>query len=151
MADNKTANEGAKSSFDVNKLVGQVKSDKFLMAVVVGAAALLVGLFLPWVSVDTELFKSSANGFDADGGIILVLLAATVAGSLNLVEKQRRNLLLGAGATSVLALIIVLTDWPDTSLGFGVVNTGLGFYLSLIAAGVMTAGVAMMLKREFKK
>lgn len=144
-----------KDSFDAKKAVEDVKKDKKLMLLVGGATALLIGMFLPWVSVNvgeaSSLFGTSlnysANGLDANGLLPIILLAAAVLAGLNVFNQDRKKMYITAAAVSALALLVVLVDWPDTD-GLGTVSVGLGYYLSLLGSAAMTAGSGLLLKEH---
>ncbi len=144
-----------KQGFDAAKALEDVKKDKKLMLLVGGAIALLIGMFLPWVSVDVGdgggLFGSalnySANGFDANGVFPVILLAVAVIAGLNVFNQDKKNMLYLAVGVSALAFLMVLIDYPDTD-GIGVVSIDIGYWLSLLGSAVMTAGSGWLLKEN---
>ena len=140
--------------FDASKAVDMVKKDTKLMLLVGGAVALLIGMFLPWISVDLgdaggllgSSFNTSVNGIDANSFFPILLLAAAVAAGLNIGNQDKKNMLITSAAVSALAFVIVLIDWPNTGDTLGVASIGIGYYLSFVGSAVMLAGSGMLLK-----
>lgn len=121
-----------------------------------GAAATLVGVFLPWASLSDEglggalkaLGQSvSIAGIDgSDGKIVLVLalIAAALVGAQLLGKSlllSGRKAMLVAGICLALAAAVCVIDFLDIS---GAVSVGIGLYLSLVGsiAGTATAFLA---------
>ncbi|HIA92044.1 TPA: hypothetical protein EYO12_02915 [Candidatus Saccharibacteria bacterium] len=132
-------------NFDFDKTVESIKKDRNLMLLVGGAAALIVGLFLPWASASAGFISFSVNGFDANGALPLILAALAVVAGLNLMNQKTKTMWAVALGASALALLMVLVDWPSDD-GLGVVSIGVGYYLSLAGSLAMTAGSGMKFK-----
>ncbi|MDX1765751.1 MAG: hypothetical protein R3313_02240 [Candidatus Saccharimonadales bacterium] len=126
--------------FDPNKAMEDIKKDRNLALIAGGAAVLLVGMFLPWVSVEAAFLDYSANGFDANGWFPVILAVVAVAAALNVMNQDKKTMAIVALVASGLGALIVLLDWPDTSDTLGVVSVGLGYYLSLAGGVAMTVG-----------
>ena len=135
------------NGFDADKAMENIKKDRNLQMIVGGAVALIVGMFLPWVSVDTGFFDVSANGFDANGIFPLILAVVAVGAALNVMNRDKKQMAMVALVASGLGALIVLIDWPSDLDGFDGVSIGLGYYLTLLAALVMTAGSFMMFQK----
>lgn len=115
----------------------------------IGGAALVVDLFLPWYSISSFGFSASANAFDAGflawGGSLIA-----VAGAVVLLLKMMGTKTVEAGQfkTEQLALllgaagfVLILLRWlTETSF------TGFGLFLGLAAAAAVTYGSFMAMK-----
>ncbi|RME24036.1 MAG: hypothetical protein D6806_10240 [Deltaproteobacteria bacterium] len=134
--------------------------DRSQQLVLGGAAAVFVGLFLPWVSDTTKDYL----GLEVDG-LILMLLVAVAAVSIVLRSKsghwaepgRARSLLYAQLVASVLGTLFVLVQMSrplalvdvDPRVPAEAVHANLqfGIVLSLAASAVVLAGSVM----EFKK
>lgn len=104
--------------------------------VLIAAAAGIIGVFCPWVSV----FGFSINGFHGVG--IFIFLCLIAAGALTLMGDQTKNLdktywmitLIAGGLAALIMIINFINVLSDLSaLGFG-------FYLTLLGSiGVVAA------------
>jgi hypothetical protein len=115
--------------------------------ILIAAAAGLISVFLPWITVGAFGMSNSVNGFRSYG--IAVFIAFAVAIAISILGDQTRTLdqtmwmvALGAGAVAVLFTILFFTDLNG---GFGIVDPGFGIWISLIAA-VAVIGAAWMFK-----
>jgi hypothetical protein len=115
--------------------------------ILIAAAAGLISVFLPWITVGAFGMSNSVNGFRSYG--IAVFIAFAVAIVISILGDQTRALdqtmwmvALGAGAVAVLFTILFFTDLNG---GFGIVDPGFGIWISLIAA-VAVIGAAWMFK-----
>lgn len=119
---------------------------KMSLAVVVCAAASILGAFLPWASVSFGGISSSASGFDGGDGKIIVLLAAA-AGVIAFMWMQgklaKSGLLLGAMIAMAICALISVKDFFDIgdAPGAGAVSVsrGIGIYLCLLGTLAGTA------------
>ncbi|HEY4149224.1 MAG TPA: hypothetical protein VGM41_09855, partial [Chitinophagaceae bacterium] len=116
------------------------KQRKFIL---IAALAGIIAVFLPWVTISAGFLGSqSVNGFRGIG--ILAFLSFVLAGAFSLVGEQANALdktmwvlALGAGALSLLSVIIAVANTLGGSGGFGIVEAGVGFGLWIaIAASV---------------
>lgn len=132
------------NGFDASKAMDQIKSDRNLMIVAVGAAAVIVGLFLPWYTIDILGFSTSASpGLSNSTGILLLVFSlAAVASGLNVMNHDKRKATILTVVMGVLATLIMLNNWPDSALG-EVVQTGLGYWLGLAGSVAMVVGGVM--------
>jgi hypothetical protein len=120
-----------------------------------GAAATVVGAFLPWVMVRAAFLSVSKNGLDGDGRITAVL--GLVVGIIVLVNlRGARNpsaALVGVGIIGALIALIGVVDFVDVKSRIAdlsaeearlvTADVGVGLYLT-IAAGVATAVGAIL-------
>lgn len=118
-----------------------------LYALILAAAGLL-GLILPWYSIDFGPFGSSSlNGFRSWGilsliGVIGVVAACFLGNKLNDFEGDMRKLALGSFAAIALGALIIFLRLLIEGGSIGIL--GIGFWLSLLA-GVL--GTLWMLGR----
>ena len=132
-----------KSSFDASKAVDQVKRDRNLMAAVLGALGVVVGVFLPWYSIDVfGLSTSVSPGLNGTGFLLIVCSAVVIAALLNVFNQDRKMMGVVAIVAGLLAVLIMLNNWPDSELG-EFVSTGIGYWLGLVGSTVMTVGAVM--------
>ncbi len=129
--------------FDANKAMDDIKKDRNLMLIAGGAVVLLIGMFLPWITVDSSLIDISANGFDANGVFPVILAVVAIAAALNVMNQNKKTMAIVALATSALGALIVLLDWPSGDDLLGVVTVGIGYYISLAGAVAMTVGAGI--------
>ena len=125
---------------------------QLLMIAAGGAAATVIGVLLPWWSVDVPkglgplaaAFDTSVSGLDSGGGkfvLLLGLVAAAAAGALFLgktLPVPGKTAILVSGACLGLAALICLMKFLDIK---GPVSTGIGLWLCLIGsiAGAVTS------------
>ena len=112
--------------------------------VLIAAAAGIIGVFCPWVSI----FGFSVNGFHGVGIFIFLCLAA--AGAFTLMGDQTKNLdktfwmiTLIAGGIAALIMIINLFN----AMG-GLSAVSFGFYLTLLGSVGVTAAAFMFRSPE---
>lgn len=130
-------------SFDFGKAVEQIKGERNLTIVAAGAAALIIGLFLPWYSVEFfGLSTSMTPGLNSTGVLLIIFALAAVAASLNVLKQTEKNMKIIAIVAGVLAALVMLNNWPNTELG-SAVSTGIGYWLGLVGSVAMIAGSAM--------
>ncbi len=121
------------------------KQRKFIL---IAAAAGVISMFLPWVSISLFGYTQSVNGMH-DMGILVFLcfLASTAIAYLgdqtkNL-ERNMWGIVLAAGAIAVLSVIYFYFKMSNSIMGSSFV--GFGLYISTIAAlGIL--GSAYMLR-----
>lgn len=115
--------------------------------VVAGGSAVVVGSFMPWLTITTGLGQLERSGVDGGGdglftagaGVALVLLGlAARSGST---RAKRIGVLVVAGALGVLTYFEF--SWVQERIDevSGLVNGELGAGLYVIAAGVVGAGI----------
>lgn len=133
--------------FDPNKAIDQIKADRNLTIIAAGAAAVVIGIFLPWYSIDFLGFSTSASPGLGDGtGILLLVFAVgALASSLNVLNQEKRMTSIAALVMGVLATLIMLNNWPDNTLG-DVVSIGIGYWLSLAGSLALVAGSVMRMQ-----
>src|SRR5438067_11962991 len=109
------------------------KQRKFIL---VAAAAGIISIFLPWITVGVFGMSESTNGFHSYG--VIVFLAFAGAAIVSLMADQTKTLdqimwmlAMIAGAVSLLFTIIFFTN---LSGGYGVVQAGFGIWIALIAS-----------------
>ena len=123
-----------------------------------GAALMLLGSFLPWLSAgpfDVNAWdvpflflftgEDTLSGFDI-GLVILVVAVAVVVVPLLTKRPLDTNLLLGAAAVAIgIAVLhflrVAMTDGSDLSVGFGTVVTAIGGVLLAVAYQQARRGV----------
>ena len=144
--------------FDAAKAVEQVKKDKRLMLVMGGGILLLIGMFLPWITIDFgdtggilgSSLNRSLNGLDANSFFPIILLVVAAASALNVANQSKKNAYLGSIIAAGLAFLIVLIDWPDTGGTLGSVSIGIGYYLSFVGSAARTVGAGLLFKDNMK-
>ena len=138
--------------FDSSKVVDNIKKDKVLMLGVGGALAIVVGLFLPWYSVKfLGVGTSFAPGLGNGTGLLLFLLAAAAVGAALNVLSQPRDLMDKVGlAIGVVTLLVMFSNYPDSSIG-SAVNIGIGYWLSFLGAVGITAYAGLRMKDSSAK
>jgi len=122
-----------------------------------GAAALIIGAFLPWVKAEAGVFNITKNGIDGDGVITLVL-----AGALALAFLLARSVKTGAWLVitfAALAIAVAAYDTIDiskkadeltsqTSFLHVDASVGVGLWLSLAGAIAALVGGVLALRRS---
>ncbi len=109
-----------------------------------GAVVLLISTFFSWWKVSALGFSVNASGWDTGALGKLVFFVALIAVVLVVVDHMKVDIsqlpvpvplaLLGAGALSVLLVVVRYIDTPDG------VDRAWGIYVALIAALVLTYG-----------
>ena len=124
-----------------------------------GAAAVIVGAFLSWASVDFQGESISKAGTDGDGVITVVFgIAAAVLGFLALGATRRRWHAITALVLSALVAIIAVIDIADIKSRFGddtsgldvEVSIGIGLWLTLAGGLAAAVGAVLVLTRTPK-
>lgn len=125
----------------------------------VGAAVLVVSLFLDWVEADLP-GTPTASGFDAAGWLMIVLLLLVAALALTLVVLTVTLEPVGLTVTAavgtaffgILVTLVLLVrlalGQPDQGLGDGNVDLQLGAYLSLLGVVLCAAGGWITMRDE---
>ena len=116
------------------------KQRKFVL---ISAAAGIVSMFLPWVSISMFGYSQSQNGMHDIG--ILAFLCFIVIGAIAYLGDQTKNLdktmwgvVLVAGALALLSAVWFYFKVTDSIMGSSLV--GFGLYISAIAAiGVLAS------------
>lgn len=136
-----------KQGFDAQKTLDKIRGDRNLSIIAVGAIAVIIGLFLPWYSIEFLGFSTSASPglSDSTGILLLVFSLAAVAASTNVFNQDERNMSIATIVAGVLCALIMFNNWPDNSLG-DIVTVGLGYWLGLAGSLAMVAGGAMRFK-----
>ena len=114
-----------------------------------GAVVLLISTFFAWWKVSALGFSVNASGWDTGGLGKLVFFVALIAIALVVIDHMKVDVsqmpvpvplaLLGAGALSVLLVVIRYIDTPDG------VDRAWGLYVALIASLVLTYGAWLKL------
>ena len=129
--------------FDAGKAVDQIKGDRNLMIVALGAVAIVVGLFLPWYSVKFLGISTSASpGFDSPGIFLIVLSVVAIGAALNVLNMDKKQMGIVTIVAGIIAVLVMLNNWPDSELG-DAVSTGIGYWLSFAGAIAMVVGGVM--------
>jgi len=134
------------NNFDVNKAVDDMKKDRHLGLSVIGFAAAIVGLFLPWYSFSIfGITNSVSPGLNSTG--LLIAIAAVIGGgaALNVMNKDQKQMRTVAVVAAGVALLVIIANYPDDSLG-SFVGVSLGYWLTLVGAGV--ALFASLMKKK---
>lgn len=133
--------------FDVNQVMEDMKKDRNLAMEVVGFVAAIVALFLPWYSAGLfGVTITSSPGLNSTGFLILVLSVVGGGAALNVMRQEKDQAKLFALVAAVLVLLIVVSNYPDSSLG-SLVKVKIGYWLALLGSISATVG-AVMKKRE---
>ena len=132
------------NSFDPSKAMDQIKGDRNLTITAAGAVAVIIGIFLPWYSIEIFGISTSASPglSDSTGILLLVFSVVAVAAGLNVMNQNKKNMAILSVVMGVLCLLIMLNNWPDSELG-EFVSTGIGYWLSLAGSIAIIAGSAM--------
>ncbi len=134
--------------FDASKVVDQLKKDRMLALGVGGAAATVVGLFLPWYSVSIfGISRSVSPGLNSTGILLLLCAVAAAGAALNVMNQEKKMMTTVGLIAGVVALLIVFSNYPDSGLG-SYVKTGIGFWLTAAGAVAMTVHAAMKMKNS---
>jgi hypothetical protein len=134
------------NSFDAGKAVDQIKKDRNLTIIAGGAVAVIVGLFLPWYTVSFLSVSSSVSpGLNSTGMLLLIFSVVSLAAGLNVLNKDKKQMSIASIVAGVLALLVMLNNWPDSDLS-GAVSTGIGYWLGLAGSVAIVAGSAMAYK-----
>ncbi len=121
-----------------------------------GAAALILGAFLPWVKAEAGVFSATKNGIDGDGVITLVL-----AGALALAFLIARSEKTGAWLVITFAALATAVAAYDTidvarkadeltsqaSFLHADASVGIGLWLSLAGAIAALVGGVLAIRR----
>ncbi|HWB28512.1 MAG TPA: SHOCT domain-containing protein [Chitinophagaceae bacterium] len=123
------------------------KQKKYIL---VAAAAGILSIFLPWLTVSAGIFgesiSRSTNGFSGIG--ILAFFGFAAAGVLTFTgnntlpfEKGTWMASLGAAAVSLLSVLIFMANTSGSlgSAGFAEAHFGFGLWISLVAAIALAA------------
>lgn len=118
------------------------KQRKFIL---IAAAAGIIAVFLPWISITVGMFgyseTHSTNGFRSYG--IVVFLSFIVAGiaaflgnQTAALEKTNWLVALVAGAAALLFTVIFMLSGSDATGGFGLADAhfGFGLWIALVAS-----------------
>ncbi len=120
----------------------------------VGAGLLLVGSFVPWVTVDTAFGTLNKNGIDGDGkltaatGILALLLIAVGAST-----RERILLAVGAvisaagGAIGIYDGVDIGRAASDITSNYATATVGIGIYVT-IAGGLMGFIAGMIVQSD---
>jgi len=119
------------------------KQRKFIL---IAAAAGIIAVFLPWVTVSAFGMSESMNGFHGWGVFVFLLFIVTgivsiMGDQLKPLEKNMWFLVLGCGAVIVLSILIALTSSGGTGMGMSILDAGVGIGLWIDAA----AGIGVIL------
>lgn len=112
-----------------------------------GAAAVVVGAFLPWATAGSF----SKAGTEGDGSITLVLgIAAAALGALGLL-KRSRGMRIGSVVAAALVVLIAVIDMADVGSAevFGIsFEIGIGLYMTLVGGLGALLGAVLALRRR---
>ena len=135
--------------FDAQKALDQIRGDRNLSIIAGGALAVIIGLFLPWYTIDIFGFSTSASpGLGDSTGIFLLLFSlAAVATSLNVFNQDKKNMAIVTIVAAVLCTLIMLNNWPDDALG-EVVSTGMGYWLGMAGSLAMFVGGVLRMQAD---
>jgi len=134
------------TGFDAGKAVEQIKKDRNLTIIAGGAVAVVVGLFLPWYTISFLSVSSSVSpGLNSTGILLLIFSVVALASGLNVLNKDKKQMSIVSIVAGVLALLVMLNNWPDSDLS-GAVSTGIGYWLGLAGSVAIIAGSAMAYK-----
>jgi len=128
-------------------------------AMLVGAAAVMVGSFLPWATVSFFLGTTNVAGTDGDG-VLTLFIGAVLA----FVAFRAINPGIGRGA-SILAVIAALilfgialydfidirrvaSDLADISDDVAQASVGIGLWIVLVGSGAAAAGSIGLLRKQ---
>ena len=119
----------------------QILKDRSLWLVLVGAVALLIGLFLPWYTADTgQGVVRPGLGITNDTGLVLaVLTVVTVVSSVSINPLKPKNAEILAVVASVLISLILLNNYPDNLVG-EVISTDQGYWMGVGGVAGMFLG-----------
>src|ERR1035438_4063590 len=125
------------------------KQRKFIL---IAAAAGIIAVFLPWVTMSALGMSASMSGFHGWG--VFVFLLFIVAGIVSIMGDQQKPLEknmwfleLGCGAVILLSILIALTTSGGTGMGMSILDAGVGFGLWIDAvAGACVILFAWMFK-----
>lgn len=111
-----------------------------------GIALVVIGAFMPWVTVDTFLGQTSLSGTDGDGVITFTL--GVVAAFLLLWTHFRPSLIRGVIIAVIGGLVVLIMMQKITDIGALIADAnladqasiGIGIYVSLLGGIAMLAG-----------
>ena len=108
------------------------ESPRILVAA--GAAAVIFGSLMPWVSISTGFGSITKNGIEGDG--VITLIAGAVVLVLVFVGKYVGSLIVSALATALLIFEIVDVNRAidDIDSDFATASVGWGLWLSTVGA-----------------
>ena len=139
------------NSFDAGRVVDQIKKDRNLTLIAGGAVAVIVGLFLPWYTISFLSVSSSVSpGLNGTGMLLMIFSVVSLAAALNVLNKDKKQMATASIVAGVLALLVMLNNWPDSDLS-GAVSTGIGYWLGLAGSVAIVAGSAMAYKSSQSK
>ena len=115
------------------------------------AGALVVGAFLPWVSVSTVFGTIDRSGIDAGGDGLVTLICGVVAGLGFFVREREWRVgalvaSLIAAATGIYDMINVNDLVHDVDSRFVVADVGAGLWLTVVGAVASAAVATFMLQ-----
>jgi hypothetical protein len=113
------------------------------LALFLGFAFVIVGAFMPWVTVG----PFSRNGLDGDG--VLTLLLAVIGGAVALLARRPRGMLI-AVSTAAMILVIGIYDFLDVAWT-SAASVGIGLYLTVAGGLIATAAAGLLAFNLFKR
>jgi hypothetical protein len=125
-----------------------------ILAMMIGGLVLLIGVFLPWISIDTPFGDVTESGFSTDGGpgflgIFAFLIALAVGGVVALKTFANVALpdqVLGFSWNQIWLMLSLSATLITVGRLLGAEGTGIGLVLSAIASIAMLVGAFLETK-----
>lgn len=115
---------------------------KGAMAVMVGAVATLVSVFLNWYSYDFLGTALTIKPWEVSTGKLLLVVALLAAGFAYMGStKAKKGMYVGALVMGLVALLVVFANYPGDLFEGLVIEPG--YWLSLVGGLVITVGSVM--------
>lgn len=121
-----------------------------------GAAAVVVGAFLPWAKLTAPLVGTlSKPGTDGDG--LITLIGGIIAGAVGVAllrGSNKRSLAIASLVVSAMVLAVAVYDVIDLSSfmadapDLAAVSIGAGLWITILGAGAAVAGSVLWLRRS---
>lgn len=113
---------------------------------------MVISVFLPWASVETFGWKTTAAGIDYGYGILVLIMGIFCVGLPLLAEPKIKGI--GHLATGIIALIGLAGYWGTVRSEVGMlgVSPEFGFILCIIVAiAVIITGISQMVVKSARK
>ena len=122
---------------ETNAKADGIMNDRKLTLTVGGLGIALISLFLPWYNQQNfTLSEPTSPGLSGNGLIIAALVVIGVVAALNTLKLDAWIMRLVAMAASVVVLIIVVMDYPDSES----LKLNFGFLVAAVGATSATVG-----------
>lgn len=112
-----------------------------------GAALIIVGSLMPWVTLSTAFGTISRSGTDGGGDGIITLIGGVIIGILVLTKKYLASVIVSAITAAILVFdFFDISSSSDIDGDFGSVSVGWGLIVATLAGIAALVGSALMMQ-----